>query len=268
MSNEGIKFDAGKPRMDLLDFEALEGLAKVLSYGAAKYTKKGDCDCHVNFVTEILKFGPEDFVKLVMTKISNKEILNMLPNKNKTHESGYLTTLKSINLLSKEDRQNKLLTLLLNIDDLNGLLKESTIFQMQSTILCLHKLLVQFVDQNINYVLTTTIKQEQLEKDFAKDVTLHWDSLKELNGSLEHSSICKSMETIDGTNNWRLGINNSRLVASLLRHLSAYQRGENIDPESGLSHLDHIGANWMFLSANVKQRPHLDDRFVPPSICN
>lgn len=63
-----------------------------------------------------------------------------------------------------------------------------------------------------------------------------------------------------GADNWRGGIANSRIVSSLLRHLSAYQRGEDFDPESGLSHLDHIGCNWMFLSANAKQRPHCDDR--------
>jgi hypothetical protein len=63
-----------------------------------------------------------------------------------------------------------------------------------------------------------------------------------------------------GADNWRGGIANSRIVSSLLRHLSAYQRGEDFDPESGLSHLDHIGCNWMFLSANAKQRPACDDR--------
>jgi len=60
--------------------------------------------------------------------------------------------------------------------------------------------------------------------------------------------------------NWRLGIVNSRLIASMLRHLSAIQRGEDLDPESGLSHIDHLGCNWMFLSYNYKQRPDLDDR--------
>lgn len=72
-----------------------------------------------------------------------------------------------------------------------------------------------------------------------------------------------------GAGNWELGIDNSRLVASLLRHLSAHQRGEDIDDESGLPHIDHVGANWMFLSANLKLRPHLDTRTsranAPPS---
>lgn len=63
-------------------------------------------------------------------------------------------------------------------------------------------------------------------------------------------------------NNWRGGIVNSRLIASLLRHLAAYQRGEDIDPESGLPHLDHIGCNWMFLSYNSKRLRHCDDRYI------
>lgn len=34
---EGMKFDTDKPRMDLLDAQALEGLATVLTFGAKKY---------------------------------------------------------------------------------------------------------------------------------------------------------------------------------------------------------------------------------------
>lgn len=61
--------------------------------------------------------------------------------------------------------------------------------------------------------------------------------------------------------NWRGGINNSRLIASLLRHLFAIMRGEYTDPESGLPHIDHVGCNWMFLSNNLKNRPDLNDSY-------
>jgi hypothetical protein len=37
-SEEGIKLDDGKPQMDLLDSEFLEGLSRVLSFGAKKYS--------------------------------------------------------------------------------------------------------------------------------------------------------------------------------------------------------------------------------------
>lgn len=35
--SSGVKFDAGKPRVDLLDPLALEGIARVLAFGAVKY---------------------------------------------------------------------------------------------------------------------------------------------------------------------------------------------------------------------------------------
>ena len=38
--NEGIKHDAEKPRMDLLPFEALEEVAKVLTFGAERDAAK------------------------------------------------------------------------------------------------------------------------------------------------------------------------------------------------------------------------------------
>lgn len=36
-SDGGLKFDGGKPRMDLLPMDALEGIATVLGFGAKKY---------------------------------------------------------------------------------------------------------------------------------------------------------------------------------------------------------------------------------------
>lgn len=63
--------------------------------------------------------------------------------------------------------------------------------------------------------------------------------------------------------NWRNGINDSRLVAALLRHISAINKGELVDPESGLPHIDHVGCCWMFLSWNQKNRPNLNDLWKP-----
>ena len=47
------------------------------------------------------------------------------------------------------------------------------------------------------------------------------------------------------------------VLASMQRHLLAYQAGEDHDEESGLTHLDHVGANLSMLNAliqNGKQR--------------
>lgn len=38
-----------------------------------------------------------------------------------------------------------------------------------------------------------------------------------------------------------------RYYAALRRHLCAYRKGEQIDSESGLSHLLHVATNCMFL---------------------
>ncbi len=52
--------------------------------------------------------------------------------------------------------------------------------------------------------------------------------------------------------NWRGGIEWNKLYASTLRHLFAWQTGEDIDPESGLPHLDHAMCDIGMLSASVK----------------
>jgi hypothetical protein len=49
-------------------------------------------------------------------------------------------------------------------------------------------------------------------------------------------------------NNWqKVPDAKERYEAALLRHFSAHKRGEKNDPESGLSHLAHVGCNALFL---------------------
>ena len=62
-------------------------------------------------------------------------------------------------------------------------------------------------------------------------------------------------------NNWRKGIEYSRIIGAIHRHLASIQEGEDIDPESGLPHIYHIGCNAQFLGWMMKERPDLDDRW-------
>ncbi|CUH74602.1 hypothetical protein AXI70_gp27 [Cronobacter phage Dev-CD-23823] len=39
----------------------------------------------------------------------------------------------------------------------------------------------------------------------------------------------------------------TRYKAALLRHLTAYAKGEAVDPESGMSHLAHVACNALFI---------------------
>lgn len=60
--------------------------------------------------------------------------------------------------------------------------------------------------------------------------------------------------------NWELGLSWGRLLAATLRHLFRWGLGEDIDPESGLPHLDHAACSVLMLSATVKRGIGTDDR--------
>lgn len=47
--------------------------------------------------------------------------------------------------------------------------------------------------------------------------------------------------------NWRNTPDIECYVSALMRHLFAWNEGEEVDPESGLNHLDHMAANLAFL---------------------
>lgn len=49
-------------------------------------------------------------------------------------------------------------------------------------------------------------------------------------------------------NNWQIVPNaRERYYAALMRHVVLYRKGEQIDPESGVSHLAHAMCNMVFL---------------------
>lgn len=61
--------------------------------------------------------------------------------------------------------------------------------------------------------------------------------------------------------NWRKGFAWSRPLAAAMRHITAFNAGEDKDPESGLSHLAHAACCIMFLLEFEKTHPSLDDRY-------
>lgn len=62
--------------------------------------------------------------------------------------------------------------------------------------------------------------------------------------------------------NWQKGMNWSVPLGSLLRHLAAWQAGEDIDPESGENHLDHVACNIRMLRYYTDNYKEGDDRVV------
>lgn len=61
--------------------------------------------------------------------------------------------------------------------------------------------------------------------------------------------------------NWRQGFKWSRLLSAAMRHLFAFTRGEDKDPETGLSHLAHAACCLLFLISFGKTGAGEDDRF-------
>lgn len=64
-----------------------------------------------------------------------------------------------------------------------------------------------------------------------------------------------------GDENWRMGLSWRRVLGAVLRHVFAYMRREDKDPETGLSHLAHASCGLMFLLEYSTSHKELDDRY-------
>lgn len=63
-----------------------------------------------------------------------------------------------------------------------------------------------------------------------------------------------------GRANFKQGLEVTRVLAGIDRHLTAFNDGENMDPESGLSHLSHAGAGIAMLIELLHINKAIDDR--------
>lgn len=63
---------------------------------------------------------------------------------------------------------------------------------------------------------------------------------------------------------WRKVDKRSRYVAAAMRHLLAYQAGEDVDAESGLPHLAHAACCALFLVECQRLGLGVDDRATAP----
>lgn len=64
----------------------------------------------------------------------------------------------------------------------------------------------------------------------------------------EYVSVLTAGAAKYGDSNWRLGLDWMSVMASLERHLMAWKKGEDLDPETGLPHTAHIMCNAAFLA--------------------
>lgn len=63
--------------------------------------------------------------------------------------------------------------------------------------------------------------------------------------------------------NWRKGISWKRIFSAIMRHLWAFWRGEELDPETGLPHPAHAAFGCFALIEYMRYRRDFDDRHKP-----
>ena len=63
-----------------------------------------------------------------------------------------------------------------------------------------------------------------------------------------------------GDRNWEKGFPWTSVFASLMRHMSAWLLGEDLDGKSGKPHLAHAACNILFLLAFYLRKTGTDDR--------
>jgi hypothetical protein len=104
---------------------------------------------------------------------------------------------------------------------------------------------------------TVAVRDDEGKRDWS---LMPWECIEEINKVLEFGARKYSCQ------NWRNGNGFSwtRVLSSLLRHTFSWARGEDLDKESGLSHLAHMGCNVIFLIyyTKYKDRYNIDDRVV------
>jgi len=67
-------------------------------------------------------------------------------------------------------------------------------------------------------------------------------------------------ETKYSRDNWKKGQLITELLGSLFRHVIAFQKGEDLDSESGKSHIGHAMCNLMFIQYVLNNHKNFDNR--------
>ena len=105
--------------------------------------------------------------------------------------------------------------------------------------------------------LDKSIDKKFIKNDSGKDEFeyIPFDLLSDVNTVLRYGAKKYKFE------NWKKeGFQYSRAYNALLRHIFAFWRGEDVDPESGMSHIDHAMCNLLFLKYHIKNKTNTDNR--------
>ncbi len=77
---------------------------------------------------------------------------------------------------------------------------------------------------------------------------VHFDSLLPMVRTLEFGAKKYA------PNNWMKPMDKKKILESMMRHLAAIMDGQEIDPETGISHMGNIQCNAMFYNYHNSQK--------------
>lgn len=245
---EGRKDDAEKPRFDLVPPRALTAVARVLTIGARKYSKRGDCTCGFARAAAASQSEREGCAERatrggseVATRITQIEPAPELQRGTQrirresldTSESG----LKKREQIRRYEGESSSEQFAASMVSAKSNTSNSSLVDVESAV------------PGSGFALITTTLPVVSVDACATDATSDSDtSNATADGSRKHSPTCGIHRTIDGGNNWRrVEGRRERYFAAAMRHLWAWWTGEERDAETGESHLAHAACCVLFL---------------------
>lgn len=259
----GHKDDQGKIRMELVPPELIEAVADILTFGAAKYkteiTNEWDALLYAQCATELRVVTPKGSVVSVTRNTSVSPIPSMQSASVKTAEIGSPETQtrcaswQSVDELIRQHVQGT--------KEQSGFIPcDVTDSQKKYTLTCVPTGAPSAAPPK-TCTLTIVTKHGSLEASFVPGATMDsgfWTTVwKALN---ERFGISRPLNRV-GDRNWEHGMKWSRPFGALMRHMWAWWRGEDKDPETGRSHLWHAGCCIAFLIAYEARGDGEDDRW-------
>jgi len=289
LSKGGVKYDTDKLRMDLIPPRFIRAVAAVLTYGAGKYTRVTEYDLseinewakrnYGHFVTHINLFTRSAYVDHATNGTLGIPTQSSQRSSDKIEEIGKNVIQTKLKQIIKEESviqkpENEMQQLIGEAGyfeevSMRASSQTSELFKLADV-----QYAIEIWMRSEPFISTTTKNRDTLEDCFVVGATTASECLKKawikcaelLNTYRIHPQIScnfsngKAVITNDGANNWRLGMPFGRIYAAAQRHLWAWWDGEDIDPESGLNHLDHAACNLAFLIELIKTHPEMDDR--------
>lgn len=264
-SNEkgsGARYNADKPDYSLIPLCTLEDEARVWMHGKAKYSKRGDCTCSAGNAARQRIKKARDSAAATTKPSCESATPPSLNGSEPTAGIGMRATPSASRRSSVSAEPSARWTQPIgsspNIDGSSP----NTAWHENSTTPW-WPVGVPSADPRTAPTLTTAMPPGSSEECFAIPATLALDLSSGLkHGLTKHSPTCGVHETPGNTGawNWAKGMPWSVPFGCLMRHMAAWQRGEELDPESGLPHLAHAMCNLRMLTLYAKQYPEGDDR--------